>query len=736
MPLTPNVQFTGNVGSSYDATSGGLTGGGDIFAEVPDGSEILYAAVYATTFTSEQTVGVTLTSGSDALVIDDFVSLGTNNASSTLTAYRADVTDFVSEVIGDGDGLPFTFTASDLVGFDIDGFALTVIYDNPMEDEGTISILDGFSASSGDDFSLVFDQPIADPSNPAFVAEMSLGIGFGFQPSLQSSQITINGELLTTSAGGYDDGANGNGGLITIGGLGDSTDNPDPNAGSEVDSEFDDELYDLSSFIDAGDTSISVETLNPSGDDNIFFASFLTNPPTTVVSIAPSGVADDYGTAFETVLTIDAANGVLANDSDDGTVDAATLETGVDAADGDLTFNDDGSFSFAPADGFSGDATFTYRAQDNDGLSSFPTTVTITVEDPVVAPPPLTEPNAMEDSYSTPFETALDVAAADGVLANDSDDKPGLAAFLVDDVDPAEGTLALDEFGGIMFTPAAGFSGDASFTYQAVDSDGLLSAVTEVTITVEDQVVAPPPPTAPPSGDGTVTGFVYKDLDNNNVFNLNPDFRLSGQTVSLLDDAGHVIDSAVTNRFGKFTFDDVASGDYQLDFDLEDRFQFAEADQGTIEGRDSDVTGDDGTTDVFSVDGDIVRLQAGAQTKTAVGDGKIVGFAFKDANGDGIYDYKTESRLSNVDVKLIDEDGDVAAMATTNFSGTYRFNDIVYGNYALEFETIDGLGFVAADQGMVEGRDSDVTDTDTGLTDMFEINSPDIARIQAGYEIA
>jgi len=213
-------------------------------------------------------------------------------------------------------------------------------------------------------------------------------------------------------------------------------------------------------------------------------------------------------------------------------------------------------------------------------------------------------------------------------------------------------------------------------------------------------------------------------------------FRLSGQTVSLLDDAGHVIDSAVTNRFGKFTFDDVASGDYQLDFDLEDRFQFAEADQGTIEGRDSDVTGDDGTTDVFSVDGDIVRLQAGAQTKTAVGDGKIVGFAFKDANGDGIYDYKTESRLSNVEVKLIDEDGDVAAMATTNFSGTYRFNDIVYGNYALEFETIDGLGFVAADQGMVEGRDSDVTDTDTGLTDMFEINSPDIARIQAGYEIA
>ena len=57
---------------------------------------------------------------------------------------------------------------------------------------------------------------------------------------------------------------------MTVGGVGDSTDIPaDPNA---TDTGTDDELYDISSFISDGDTSLSIVNENPSADDSIFLA--------------------------------------------------------------------------------------------------------------------------------------------------------------------------------------------------------------------------------------------------------------------------------------------------------------------------------------------------------------------------------------------------------------------------------------------------------------------------------
>ena len=65
---------------------------------------------------------------------------------------------------------------------------------------------------------------------------------------------------------------------MTVGGIGDSTANPNPAApgpGSLVD----DELYDLAQgnsanadpFLAVGDTSVTLDTSNPSFDDNVFF---------------------------------------------------------------------------------------------------------------------------------------------------------------------------------------------------------------------------------------------------------------------------------------------------------------------------------------------------------------------------------------------------------------------------------------------------------------------------------
>ena len=97
----------------------------------------------------------------------------------------------------------------------------------------------------------------------------------------------------------------------------------------------------------------------------------------------------------------------------------------------------------------------------------------------------------MDDSYTTPEDTALHIAAI-GILANDADaDGDSLTAALVSG--PAHGTLTLDANGGFDYTPALDYNGPDSFTYRANDGqeDSIIATVrisvspVEVTRTVE-----------------------------------------------------------------------------------------------------------------------------------------------------------------------------------------------------------------------------------------------------------
>ncbi len=95
---------------------------------------------------------------------------------------------------------------------------------------------------------------------------MSLGSGFSFQFGQpghicggdQFSIVDVNNARMTSCAGNFDDGYRGNGGLITVGGVGDSTNNPaDPNSSNSGE---DDELYNLDPFLAQGATSIEIKS--------------------------------------------------------------------------------------------------------------------------------------------------------------------------------------------------------------------------------------------------------------------------------------------------------------------------------------------------------------------------------------------------------------------------------------------------------------------------------------------
>lgn len=277
--LAVSYQFNGNGNWSIDGVGSNNTPVGTLQAYVPLGSTVQKAFLYTSMTPSALLSSVNF----DGTLLDtsSFSNLGANPYG--LRAYRADVTSQVSAKVGGGSASRFDFgLAAETPNSSIDGDILVVIYRNALESERTIALLDGSSNAAGDTFNVNLGAPLVDPLSLGFEAQFSLGIGYSYQVGdAQYSKVDVNGRRLTSWAGGEDDGISANGGLITVGGLDDSPLNPvDPMLSPVGNYRYDDELYNLAlgnganaaPFLTAGLTSFKVDTQNPSGNDNIFFA--------------------------------------------------------------------------------------------------------------------------------------------------------------------------------------------------------------------------------------------------------------------------------------------------------------------------------------------------------------------------------------------------------------------------------------------------------------------------------
>ncbi|WP_263458636.1 cadherin-like domain-containing protein [Bathymodiolus japonicus methanotrophic gill symbiont] len=166
------------------------------------------------------------------------------------------------------------------------------------------------------------------------------------------------------------------------------------------------------------------------------------------------------------VLQVNVANGLLANDSDP---DANILQPIIvtQPANGIVHVLAGGSFSYQPNSGFSGVNSFTYKA--NDGIADSNTAIVkITVNAVNHAP------IAKAGNYSTPRNVPLQVRAP-GILTGVSDpDGDQLTARLI--TPPAEGSLHMNHDGSFTYTPKpapirrAALANQVSFTF--VVSDG------------------------------------------------------------------------------------------------------------------------------------------------------------------------------------------------------------------------------------------------------------------------
>jgi len=275
--LSPIGIWTGNVGLSIDAVGSNNSPVGDILAEIPTGSTILAAYLYSAgtpypwysnspiTTADYNGAGVTL-AGNPVNNYDTIVGAVSGRADiGRWYTGRADVTSLVSSLATGGPSYSWSVSETSLNNR-IDGEVLAIVYELASLPEASVTLLDGGQHTDGETTVVNFADPLTDPTDASFVANMSLAISFSTAGS-QVSSVDVNGDRLTSSAGGLDDGGYYDGGLITAGGIGDSLTNP---ASPYDTGAADDELYDLRPFLSLGDTSFTLFTSNTSDDDNIF----------------------------------------------------------------------------------------------------------------------------------------------------------------------------------------------------------------------------------------------------------------------------------------------------------------------------------------------------------------------------------------------------------------------------------------------------------------------------------
>jgi VCBS repeat-containing protein len=151
-----------------------------------------------------------------------------------------------------------------------------------------------------------------------------------------------------------------------------------------------------------------------------------------LLNAAPVVMPDSKAAVENQTLTVDAVDGVLANDNDvDGDTMKAFLNNGPSY--GLVTLHEDGSFEYKPNADFNGTDSFTYHANDGQADSNI-TTVTLNVTG--VNNPPVN--NIPLAAYAAPQNGSKDIT---GISISDPDSGP---SPVITRFEVQQGTLSVD----------------------------------------------------------------------------------------------------------------------------------------------------------------------------------------------------------------------------------------------------------------------------------------------------
>jgi len=200
--------------------------------------------------------------------------------------------------------------------------------------------------------------------------------------------------------------------------------------------------------------------------------------------------------------------------------------------------------------------------------------------------------------------------------------------------------------------------------------------------------------------------------------------------VRLLDGSGTPLAATRTDSNGFYLFDNLAPGDYQIEFAPPDPYIITTQDAGD-DGLDSDadpVTGRAIVTTLESGEHDRT-WDLGIYLPPGIDPVSVGDFVWFDANQDGIQN-EGEAGVGGVTVYLLAEDQSLLSEAVTTSTGYYRFRNLLPNQYAVQFVLPAGYVFTAqnAAGSAVFDVDSDA-DRVTGFTRLIDLrpfSDPDV----------
>ena len=248
------------------------------------------------------------------------------------------------------------------------------------------------------------------------------------------------------------------------------------------------------------------------------------------------------------------------------------------------------------------------------------------------------------------------------------------------------------------------------------------SVVTELTLQPYDGIllVRPEDTGTPPAPSARIGDMVWLDQDGDGIQDAE-ESGASAVTVNLYDCSNGLIDTASSGSDGRYQFDELAAGDYVVEFIAPTGMSLSPALQGDSRSIDSNPDRVTGRTDCLTMADAQVRngVDAGLVVDEVVDpppvrNASIGDFVWLDANENGIQD-GDEPGLPGTTVNLFDCAGKAVGTAVTGAKGDYRFGDLGAGDYQLEFVAPDGMRLTRSNQGGDAATDSDPAQSN-GLT--------------------
>jgi len=516
------TMVTFNPGSAYDNLAEGEEAQVELSYSVSDGQG----------GTSEETAIVTVTGTNDAPVVSN-VELGTASEDGSITFSEADLLAGASDV--DGDDLSVSGISVDPAqGTVTDNGDGTYSFEPAADFNGDVSL--SFDVSDGTTTTTASADLSVDAVNDApVVSNVELGT------ASEDGSITFSEADLLSGASDVDGDDLSVSGISVDPAQGTVTDNGDGTYSFEPAADFN---GDVSLSFDVSDGST---TTTASADLSV---DAVNDAP--VVSNVELGTASEDGS-----ITFSEAD-LLAGASDVDGDDLSVAGVSVDPAQGTVTDNGDGTYSFEPAADFNGDVSLSFDVSDGTTTTTASADLSVdAVNDaPVVSNVELG--TASEDGSITFSEADLLSGASD--VDGDDLSVSGIS------VDPAQGTVTDNGDGTYSFEPAADFNGDVSLSFDVSDGSTTTTASADLSVdAVNDAPVVSNVELGTASEDGSIT-FSEADLLAGASDVDGDDLSVAG--VSVDPSQGTVTD----NGDGTYSFEPAAdfNGDVSLSFDVSD----------------------------------------------------------------------------------------------------------------------------------------------------------------------